>query len=116
MPFHTTSSTTILPVWCSRTNVALESGKALAQPRHAVMISSRPSMRRWVAFSSYTASWRNDSLAFCQSLWLGEDRSLGGIDHVVGFNNAHKCFLQDNRGEGFAPAVQNVTSGLFARR
>ena len=30
------------------------------------------------------------------------------ILNVVGFSNAHKCFLQDNRGEGFARAVQNV--------
>src|SRR5216684_303053 len=50
--------------------VAFESGKAFAQPRQASMISPAPWMRRWVPFSSYTASAANVSFALLQSFSL----------------------------------------------
>src|SRR5258705_2131566 len=50
--------------------MALESGKAFAQPCQASTIAPAPWMRRWVPFSSYTASAANISFALLQSLSL----------------------------------------------
>src|SRR5262245_41551588 len=70
VPRHVTSSTTVFPLTSALWNVAFESGRAVAHPRHRVRTSSTPCAFRWVATSSYTTPAAKDALTAFQSLLL----------------------------------------------
>src|SRR5438045_8170262 len=59
VPFHTTSMIAVSPLANSRTNVAFESGKAVAQPLHTSIIGSAPCRRLCVVGAACTEQIRH---------------------------------------------------------
>src|SRR5437879_1239231 len=82
---------------------------ALAQPCQASMISPAPWMRRWVPFSSYTASAANAPFALLQSL------SLYAVIEAfaISITFAMVILLYKSAPVGAAYVVSEPTNGRF---